>query len=100
TARVPSVPPFRHFAMTTHPHRHPRPRFPLWLLSCLLASIAAFLLWTGQHGTREFGVLPYLLLLAVPLLHIGLHRAYLHRSPGAGAPQRRQDDGRKPGASP
>lgn len=79
---------------TTHQHRHSRLRFPLWLLTCLLASVAIFLLWTDRQGTRQLGVLPYLLLLAVPLLHIGLHRAYIRRP---SAPLGHENHGRRPG---
>lgn len=61
---------------TDHPHRS---RLPLWLVTCLLASIATFLLWTERHGSQRLGLLPYLLLLACPLLHLAVHRAYLRR---------------------
>lgn len=72
--------------MTTSPHPHPaRLRLPLWLVTCLLASIATFLLWTERHGSQKLGVLPYLLLLACPLLHLAVHRAYLRRPRTGGA---------------
>jgi hypothetical protein len=75
--------------MTTTPRpRHWRFHLPLWLVTCLLASIATFLLWTERPGSNTLGVVPYLLLLACPLLHVVAHRTYLRRPPSAGAPTR------------
>ena len=42
------------------------------VLVCFLA-IAAFFLIT-EHAAHVFGALPYLLLLACPLLHVFMHR--------------------------
>ena len=81
--------------MTTSPHpHHSRSRLPLWLVTCLLASIGAFLLWTERNGSQRLGVLPYLLLLACPLLHLVVHRAYLHRPPADGATDQSDRPGR------
>jgi len=77
---------------TTPRHRHPRSRLPLWLVTCLLASIATFLLWTERHGTQKLGLLPYLLLIACPLLHLVAHRAYL-RPPHVDSADKRADAG-------
>lgn len=76
--------------MTTHQHRHSHNHLPLWLVTCLLASIATFLLWTERHGSQRLGALPYLLLLACPLLHLAVHRAYLRRPHSSGAPADRE----------
>jgi hypothetical protein len=67
-------------------------------VTCLLASIATFLLWTERHGSQKLGALPYLLLLACPLLHLAVHRAYLHR-PHPDGGHERDDTGRRNDAS-
>ena len=55
-----------------------------WLLSrtgivtvCALA-ILGFLVYTG-HSAHLLGVLPYLLILACPLMHIFMHGGHHHR---------------------
>lgn len=40
---------------------------------CLFFVIAAFFLWT-EHRAHLFGILPYLILLACPLIHLFMHR--------------------------
>jgi len=45
--------------------------------------IAAFFLFT-EHRAHLFGVLPYLLLLACPLLHLFMHRKHGGHGKGAG----------------
>jgi hypothetical protein len=47
-----------------------------WALAGFLA-LAAFFLWT-EHRAHLFGVLPYLLILACPLVHIFHHRGHGH----------------------
>jgi multisubunit Na+/H+ antiporter MnhG subunit len=67
---------------------------------CLvLASVAAWFLWS-EHRIHLLGALPYLVLLACPLMHVFMHRGHHH---GA----RRNDDAaadhqapRGPGAQP
>ena len=57
-----------------------------WVLVAFLA-IAAFFLWT-EHRAHLLGALPYLLLLACPLMHLFHHRGHGRhdRHGGAGAP--------------
>lgn len=51
-------------------HRHESPRAK-WVFAAF-AAIAAFFLFT-EHRAHLFGVLPYLLLLACPLMHLFHH---------------------------
>lgn len=46
-------------------------------------AIAAFFLFT-EHQAHLFGFLPYLLLLACPLLHLFMHRKHGGHDKGAG----------------
>ncbi|MBN8464253.1 MAG: DUF2933 domain-containing protein [Dechloromonas sp.] len=52
----------------------------------IFAAIALFYLWS-EHRAHLFGVLPYLLLLACPLMHFFMHGRHGghggHRHPGA-----------------
>lgn len=72
-----------------------------WVLIGFLL-IVAFFVWT-EHRAHLFGVLPYLLLLACPLMHLFMHHGHGgHRHGGhahGGADERtRADDeaGRRP----
>jgi len=61
---------------------------------CLFLAAAAFFLWT-EHRAHLLGILPYLILLACPFIHLFLHRGHgghrgghghddgTHASPGA-----------------
>lgn len=60
----------------------------LWIVLCAFLVIAGFFLLT-EHRAHLFGLLPYLLLLACPLLHLFLHGG--HRSHEAAS---------RPGAEP
>lgn len=42
---------------------------------CALLAIAAFFLWE-EHRAHLLGVLPYLLLLACPFIHMFMHRGH------------------------
>ena len=42
---------------------------------CLLLAIAALYLWVGDRD-RLLGALPYLLLLACPIIHLFMHRRH------------------------
>lgn len=42
---------------------------------CLFLAAAAFLLWT-EHRAHAFGILPYLILAACPLIHFFVHRGH------------------------
>ncbi|MDP3090957.1 MAG: DUF2933 domain-containing protein [Nitrospira sp.] len=43
-----------------------------WIVLCAFLAITGFFLLT-EHRAHLFGLLPYLLLLACPLLHLFLH---------------------------
>lgn len=62
--------------MPDDPHRHGReqPSWTNWILIAFLA-IAAFFLIT-EHTAHLLGALPYLILLACPLLHFFMHRGH------------------------
>jgi hypothetical protein len=49
----------------------------LWVGAVLLAAIAVFFLW-GEHRVHLLGALPWLLLLACPLIHLFMHRGHGH----------------------
>ena len=61
-----------------HTHGQPTPSFWRsrygigWLV---LAGIAAWFLWT-EHRAHLFGALPWLVLLACPLMHVFMHRGH------------------------
>lgn len=66
-----------------HQHEHeraaaPLPRFAFAAVVCVFAAISVFFL-LSEHRAHFFGVLPYLLLLACPFLHLFLHRGHGHR---------------------
>jgi hypothetical protein len=52
-------------------------RRPANIVLCGFLLITAFFL-VGEHRAHFFGVLPYLLLLACPLLHWFMHRGHRH----------------------
>lgn len=52
----------------------PAPRGYNWIFIAFLA-IAAFYLLT-EHRAHVLGILPYLLLLACPLMHLFMHRGH------------------------
>lgn len=58
-----------------------RSRTGLVILAFL--AIAAFFLFT-EHRAHAFGILPYLLLLACPLLHLFMHGRHGGHSEGGG----------------
>ena len=53
------------------------PRIPYWLGALVFAGLAAFFLFE-EHRAHMLGALPYLLLLACPLLHFGMHSGHGH----------------------
>lgn len=53
---------------------HPAPRGYNWILVAFLA-IAAFFLFT-EHRAHLLGALPFLLLLACPLMHLFMHHGH------------------------
>ena len=53
-----------------------RSRFGIgWLV---LAAVAGWFLWT-EHRAHLFGALPWLVVLACPLMHVFMHRGHGHR---------------------
>ena len=62
--------------MQVTPEQHPpqRPfRLPLWVGFCLFLAIALFFLWE-EHRAHILGAVPYVLVLACPLIHLFMHR--------------------------
>jgi len=70
----------------SHQHeRHDSPqnfwasRYAIGLL--VFGGVAAYFLLT-EHLAHVLGALPYLLLLACPLMHVFMHRGHGHHQPG------------------
>ena len=64
-------------------------RFAAWKgAAIMIAVIAAFYL-LREHWGHAFGVAPYLLLLACPLMHMFMHRGHGHQHDAADKPQDR-----------
>ena len=63
--------------MATHLEHHQTQsnRWTVWIAFCAFAAIAAVLLWE-EHRAHVLGVIPYLLLLSCPLIHLFLHRRH------------------------
>lgn len=62
-------------------HQQPTPRrkkFSNWIFLGFLAITAFFLL--SEHRAHALGWLPWLILLACPLMHIFMHRGHGDRS--------------------
>jgi len=58
-----------------------------WIALCAFLAITGFFLLT-EHRAHLFGLLPYLLLLACPLLHLFLHgRHRPHEAPSRPGPE-------------
>lgn len=69
----------------------PCPPRPFWrsragVAVLLVAGVAGFLLWQ-EHRAHLLGVLPYLLLLACPLMHV-----FMHHGPAASSHMDREPD--------
>ena len=67
-----------------HSNHHDRPQAPgfwksraAWVL-CGFLLIGFFFLWE-EHRAHLLGALPYLLILACPLMHLFMHRGHKHR---------------------
>ncbi len=58
------------------------PKIPWWLGAVLFAGIAVFFLWE-EHEAHILGALPWLLVLACPLIHLLMHGRHGH-GPGDG----------------
>jgi peptidoglycan/LPS O-acetylase OafA/YrhL len=50
-------------------------RTPLGIVTCGFLIVAGFFLLT-EHTAHVFGVLPYLLILACPLMHLFMHHGH------------------------
>ena len=59
-----------------------------WIGLFVLGAVAAFFL-LAEHRAHLFGALPYLLLVACPLMHVFIHRGHGRHANGH-TPQRRQ----------
>lgn len=88
-------------SLQTHDEPPPFWRSRLGLGWLILAAVAAWFLWT-EHRVHLLGALPYLILLACPLMHVFMHHG--HHGHGHGpspdrdaAKDRRDQDA--PGAS-
>jgi hypothetical protein len=77
--------------MNTHDHGRPWWRTRSGIVLCGFLLIAAFYLLT-EHTAHVFGALPYLLILACPLMHLFMH----HGHDGHAAPPPRRDEGGAP----
>ena len=55
--------------------QHEPSHIPMWMGLCFFLAIAAFFLWQ-EHRAHMLGVLPYLLLLACPIIHLFMHRGH------------------------
>lgn len=58
----------------TEYYRHAAPRGYNWVLIAFLAIAAFFLL--SEHRAHLLGALPFLLLLACPLMHLFMHHGH------------------------
>lgn len=56
-------------------HKGPLPTAPVRVGVCVLLAIAGFFLWQ-EHRADLLGVLPYLLLLACPFIHLFMHHGH------------------------
>ncbi len=87
-----SSPPARGAERTAHeahaPDRKPFLKTPLGWASLGFAALGAFFLFT-EHTAHVVRVLPWLFVLACPLLHVFLHRGHRHGRHDHGG----QDDG-------
>ena len=71
---------------TTGHSERKRCRLPVWLACTAFLAIASFFLAT-EHRAHLVGILPYLLLLSCPVIHLLMHRG--HHGHGAHTPSRR-----------
>jgi hypothetical protein len=73
---------------------HPAPSFwrsPAGLALLVAVAVGAFYLVT-EHTAHLFGVVPYLILLACPLMHMFMHRGHGHGGHGHRHGQQRSHD--------
>ena len=60
-------------------------RIPWWMGLCFFVVVATFFLWE-EHRAHILGVLPYVLLLLCPIVHLFMHRG--HGGHGGGHSER------------
>lgn len=65
--------------MTRSPSRPDHPVSASRLVLYAFLAMAGFFLFT-EHRAHVFGLLPYLLILACPLMHLFMHGGHGHRS--------------------
>ncbi len=66
---------------------------PVGIVTLGFLAVAGYFLIT-EHGAHVFGVLPWLLLAACPLMHLFMHHGGHDHSAGSGPPNR--EPGQKP----
>ena len=81
----------------THQHDDPTPRRGNWVLIGFLL-IAGFFLFT-EHRAHLLGILPYLLILACPLMHL-FHHGHGHHGGSATEPNNLQPGQQRAGERP
>ena len=63
-------------------HSHQKNQTPFWKsqsgLAFLVAALVGGFYLITEHKAHLYGVLPYLFLLACPLMHIFMHRGHHH----------------------
>jgi len=80
--------------MSDERQQQPWWRTPIGLVACGFLIVAGFFLLT-EHTAHVFGVLPWLLILACPLMHLFMHHG--HRGGHGQALQPRPDNEGEPG---
>ena len=68
-------------------------RSPAGLALLVAVAVGGFYLVT-EHTAHLFGVLPYLFLLACPLMHVFMHRGHGHHGHQHGEPRSSDDEQR------
>ena len=53
----------------------PVARSRFWIGLCAFLAVAAFFFWT-EHRAHLLGILPYLIFLLCPLIHLFMHRGH------------------------
>lgn len=66
-------------------------RSPAGLALGVVVAVGGFYLVT-EHTAHFFGALPYLLLLACPVMHVFMHRGQGHHGQGRGQPRSSDDE--------
>ncbi|MCQ4143421.1 MULTISPECIES: DUF2933 domain-containing protein [Vogesella] len=75
-------------------HHDPHSKRSHWVFIGFVL-VAGFLLFT-EHRAHVLGALPYLLLLACPLMHLFMHHGHGHHHGGAPRHHHQDKDGEQP----